>query len=323
MSAAGSERGAPAIPARLPASPAAEVGASRSGWRQVGRRLARDRRMPISGTILVLTVLAAAFASVIAPFDPIKLNVGPALEGPSGRYPMGLDNFGRDQLSRIIYGARISLMDAVVVVLGTLMLGLPIGILAGYHSGWLDNLLMRVVDMVVAFPWILVAMAIAIVAGLGLETVLSALVIVYSPMVARLTRGSVLAERERDYVMAAHALGASTPSIMLRHILPNASSPLVVQAVTIMSFSILAEASLSYLGLGTQPPTPSWGLMLADSGQYMSLAPHMAIFPGLAIACLVLGLNMLGDALRDQLDATSETGRVGAERGRPRSGPRV
>jgi peptide/nickel transport system permease protein len=230
---------------------------------------------------------------------------------------MGLDNFGRDQLSRIIHGARVSLMDAIVVVLGTLVLGLPIGILAGYHGGWLDNLLMRVVDMVVAFPWILVAMAIAIVAGLGLETVLAALVIVYSPMVARLTRGSVLAERERDYVVAAHGLGASTPSIMLRHILPNASSPLVVQAVTIMSFSILAEASLSYLGLGTQPPTPSWGLMLAESGPYMSLAPHMAIFPGLAIAGLVLGLNMLGDALRDELDATSETRSFGAGRERP------
>jgi peptide/nickel transport system permease protein len=258
--------------------------------------------MPLAGAILTLTVLAAAFAPVIAPFHPSKLNVGPALEGPSGRYPMGLDNFGRDQLSRIVHGARIALMDAIVVVLGTLVLGLPIGILAGYHGGWLDNILMRVVDMVLAFPWILVAMAIAIVAGLGLTTVLAALVIVYSPAVARLARGSVLAERERDYVLAAQALGASTRSVMLRHILPNASSPLVVQAVTIMSFSILAEASLSYLGLGTQPPTPSWGLMLAESGAYMSLAPHMAIFPGLAIAALVLGLNMLGDALRDELD---------------------
>jgi peptide/nickel transport system permease protein len=252
--------------------------------------------------ILAVVGLCAILAPVIAPYDPEKLGVGIPLQGPSAQHPMGTDNYGRDQLSRVIYGARISLLVAVTVVIGSLVLGMPLGMLAGYIGGTLDNLLMRLVDIVLAFPWILVAMAIATIVGPGLNTVLIVLAIVYSPMVARLARGVVLAEREREYVAAARVVGASTTWILLRHVLPNASSPLMVQAISIMSFSILAEASLSYLGLGTQPPTPSWGLMLADSGFYMGAAPHMAIFPGTAIVLLVLALNLHGDALRDELD---------------------
>jgi peptide/nickel transport system permease protein len=252
--------------------------------------------------ILSVVALAAILAPAVAPYDPEALGVGIPLQPPGAQHAMGLDNYGRDQLSRVIYGTRISLLVSVTVVLGALAVGLPLGLIAGYFGGGLDNLLMRLIDIVLAFPWILVAMGIATIVGPGLTTVLIALAVVYSPMVARLSRGVVLGEREREYVVAARVVGAPTGSIILRHILPNASSPLLVQAISIMSFSILAEASLSYLGLGTQPPTPSWGLMLADSGFYMGAAPHMAIFPGAAIVLLVLALNLFGDALRDELD---------------------
>lgn len=276
-----------------------------SEWRKRLRRLARDRRIPISTAFLLLVVFTALVGPALAPYDDREMNVAIPLTGPSSEHLMGVDNFGRDLFTRIIYGSRISLMAAVVVALGAMLIGLPIGLLTGYFGGWVDIAVMRPVDMLLSFPWILVAMAIATIAKPGFTTVLIALIVVYAPGVARLARSVVLSEREREYVEAARVAGASTPSIMLRHILPNISSPLLVQAISIMSFAILAEASLSYLGLGTQPPTASWGLMLAEGGFYMSVAGHMSIFPGVAIVLFVLMLTLLGDALRDELDPRS------------------
>lgn len=282
----------------------AESQSRRSRWR-AGSRLLRDRRIPISALFVALVVLIAIFAPVLAPASPLEMNVSNPLEGPSGEHPMGVDNFGRDLLTRVMYGARISLLAAVIVAAGSVLLGLPLGLLSGYFGGWVDISLMRPVDMILSFPWILVAMGIATVISPGFTTVLVALIVVYSPGVARMARSVVLAEREREYVEAARVVGVSTRSIMLRHILPNVSSPLLIQAISIMSFAILAEAALSYLGLGTQPPTASWGLMLAEGGFYMSVAMHMSIFPGIAIVLFVLALTLLGDALRDELDPTS------------------
>jgi peptide/nickel transport system permease protein len=285
-----------------PAAPTVAAPAREHLLRRGGRRLLGDLRVPLSLAVLGAIVLAALLAPWIAPDDPERMGAGRLLEPPSLAHPMGIDNYGRDQLSRVIYGTRISLLVSAIIVVGALAIGLPIGMLAGFRGGGIDNLLMRVVDIMLAFPWILVAMGIATLIGPGLNTVVVALAIVYSPQVARLARAAVLAEREREYVLAARVVGTRAGDILLRHIMPNAASPLLVQAISIMSFSILAEASLSYLGLGTQPPTPSWGLMLAESGFYMGAAPHMAIFPGLAIVLLVLALNMFGDALRDELD---------------------
>jgi peptide/nickel transport system permease protein len=266
------------------------------------RRLARDRRVPFAALALAVVFLAALFAPVIAPYDPIKMGVGPLLAAPSPAHLMGLDNYGRDEFSRVIFGARLSLSISALVAVSALIIGTVAGMAAGFYGSYVDGVISRLVDVVLAFPWVLVAMAMAIVVGPGLKTVVLALLVVYSPMMIRLARGAILAERQRDYVTSAVASGAGTGRILFRHILPNIASPLLVVTAGIMSFVILDEASLSYLGLGAQPPTPSWGLMLSESGFYLGRAPHMAIFPGIAIIILVLGLNLLADALRDELD---------------------
>lgn len=204
--------------------------------------------------------------------------------------------------SRVIYGARLSLLISTTISLATLIVGTVIGMLIGFHGGLLDSIVSRFVDIMLAFPWILTALVLALVVGPGLETVVLALTVVYLPMVIRLARGAVFVEREGDHVLAARAVGVKTGRIIFRHALPNIVSPLLVQAAIIMSYAILDEAALSYLGMGAQPPTPSWGLMLAESGFYLGAAPHLAIFPGVAIVLLVLGLNLFGDALRDELD---------------------
>ncbi len=278
------------------------IAARRPPWQHSVRRLARDRRVPFSITILVLVGLVALLAPSIAPYDPIKMPLGPLLQAPSAAHPMGLDNYGRDELSRVIYGTRLSLIVSATIAITTLIVGTVIGMLTGYYGGLVDNIVSRLVDIVLAFPWILTALVLALVVGPGLVTVVLALIVVYLPMVIRLARGAVFVEREADHVLAARAVGVRTSRIIFRHMLPNIVSPLLVQAAGIMSYAILDEASLSYLGLGAQPPTPSWGLMLSESGFYLGAAPHLAVFPGLAIILLVLGLNLFGDALRDELD---------------------
>jgi peptide/nickel transport system permease protein len=186
--------------------------------------------------------------------------------------------------------------------MGAVLLGLPLGLAVGYQGGWLDELIGRVLELVFALPWLLVAMVLAAIFSPSLNTALASLVVVYGPVVARVTRGAVLSERERDYVTAARVIGGSGAHIAVRHVLPNVVSPLVVLCTSIMSFAVLTEASLSYLGLGAQPPTPSWGRMLTESSTLFASAPHLTLVPGVAITGLVLALNLLGDALRDRLD---------------------
>lgn len=269
----------------------------------------RIRRTPpaMIGTVLVAAVVLVALgAPLLAAHDPAAQIATPLLR-PGGGFPGGTDQLGRDELSRIIFGARVSLYVGVLAVAVALALGGTAGILAGFYGGWIDNITMRVMDVLFALPALVLAIAITAVLGPSLTNVMLAIGIVYAPTFARIARGPALAVVRLPYVEAARAIGASTPAIMLRHILPNVSAPLLVQTTVSLSTAILTEAALSFLGLGTQPPTPSWGLMLSDARQYMLIDPWVAILPGLAIAVTVLGFNLLGDGLRDVLDPRIRT----------------
>jgi len=248
------------------------------------------RRRPLAhatftlGAAITLALVAVAGLSLLyTPADPLTMSITGRLQGPSGGHPFGTDQFGRDILSRVMAGAVTSIAVGVIAVGIGAALGVALGLLSGYVGGWLDETLMRLVDAVQGFPAILSAL-------------------LFTAVFARLTRGSVLELREREFVVAARALGARDRRLLLRHILPNTLAPLVVQATTSFPVAILAEAALAYLGLGTQPPHPSWGLMLKEAQNFLGMNPWFAVFPGGAIATAVLGLNLLGDGLRDLLD---------------------
>jgi len=251
--------------------------------------------------IIVLAMLAVA-APVFAPYDPQAQDYNQLLQGPSVEHPFGTDRIGRDLLSRIIYGTRISFMVGVVAVGVALVVGTPLGLIAGYFRGVADELIMRILDAFIAFPSIILALAIVAVLGSSLTNVMLAIGITSVPLFARLTRSQVLSLRERDYVLAATSTGASDFRVMLRHIMPNATSPLIVQATLGLGFAVLAEAGLGYLGVGVQPPTATWGSDLNQGSPLLERAPWLSIAPGMAIFVLVLSFNLLGDALRDQLD---------------------
>jgi peptide/nickel transport system permease protein len=266
---------------------------------------ARLLRAPVAaaGTVIVAVYLvAAASAPVLSPHDPLTMASRSLLAPPGGPFPLGTDQFGRDLLSRLLYGARVSLSVSFASVVLALAGGGAAGIASGYYGGRIDGLLMRVMDVIFAFPAVLLAIAIMAVAGTAVWTVIVAIGVVYTPQFARVSRASVLATRGLEYVEAAAALGAGARRILLRHILPNISAPLIIQTSLSLSLAILTESALSFLGLGTQPPTPSWGNMLADSRRFMATAPWTAVFPGVTIAMVVLGFNLLGDGLRDLLD---------------------
>jgi peptide/nickel transport system permease protein len=270
-------------------------------------RLARRTPPAVIGAVLVGCVLfVAAAAPVLTGHDPAAQIATPLLR-PSGAFPGGTDQLGRDELSRIIYGSRVSLFVGVLSVALALTLGGTTGVLAGFYGGWLDNVAMRSMDILFALPALVLAIAITAVLGPSLTNVMLAIGIVYAPTFARIARGPTLAVVRLPYVEAARAIGARTPAIMLRHIVPNVSAPLLVQTTVSLSTAILTEAALSFLGLGTQPPTPSWGLMLSDARQYMLIDPWVAVLPGVAIAVTVLGFNLLGDGLRDVLDPRIRT----------------
>jgi peptide/nickel transport system permease protein len=238
----------------------------------------------------------------VAPYSPTETHLDAVLKGPSSTYLFGTDELGRDLLSRIIYGARISLQVSFGSVLIAVPFGVAFGLIAGYFGGWLDNLISRLVDIAFAFPILLLALLLVAVLGTDLNNLIVALAIVYVPRFTRITRGSVLSAKADLYVDAARSLGCANLRIMLRHILPNIVSPIIVQATVNLATAVISEASLSFLGLGVQPPIPAWGSMLNAGKHYMEQYPHLAIFPGLAIAVTVLGFNFLGDGLRDALD---------------------
>ena len=266
---------------------------------------ARLLRAPVAaaGAVIVgVYLLAAASAPVLSPHDPLSMASRSLLAPPGGPFPLGTDQFGRDLLSRLLYGARVSLAVSFASVVLALAGGGAAGIASGYYGGPIDGFLMRVMDVIFAFPAVLLAIAIMAVAGTAVWTVIVAIGVVYTPQFARVSRAGVLATRGLEYVEAAAAMGAGARRILLRHILPNISAPLIVQTSLSLSLAILTESALSFLGLGTQPPTPSWGNMLAESRRFMAMAPWTAVFPGATIAMAVLGFNLLGDGLRDLLD---------------------
>lgn len=265
------------------------------------RRLRRGRLILLGLLLMGLPLLAALLAPWIAPSLPGKLDPMHRLAAPGGSHPFGTDEMGRDLLTQVIYGGRLSLLVGSLVVAVSTLLGTLCGLAAGYLRR-LDALVMRVMDGLLALPDLLLAIALMAALGPNVLNVVLALGAVYTPRIARLVRGSVLVVREQEFVQAAQALGATTPRAMLRHVLPNSMSPLIVQATFVFAFSILSEAALSFLGVGVPPYIPSWGNILASGRQFMMEAPWVTIFPGLAIVITVLGINLLGDGLRDILD---------------------
>ncbi len=256
----------------------------------------------VGAVIVLITVLSAVAAPWVTPYDPSSQQLSLRLERPGFAHPFGLDELGRDIFSRILAGARISLAVGLTVVSISSLVGILLGSISGYFGGWLDDLISRTIDVLLAFPGILLAIALVAVLGPSLVNVVMALSVIGWVGYARLVRGQVLKARELEFVQAARALGASTPRILLRHVIPTTMPAVMVQATLGMAGAILAEASLSFLGLGVQPPTPSWGTMLNGGRLHLLDAPHLTIFPGAAIAALVLGFNFLGDGLRDAVD---------------------
>lgn len=276
-------------------------GGGDSPARELCRRLWRSR-LAVTGFLLLLLVLVAAlFADLLAPYDPLTMTVSERMKAPSLTHLMGTDNFGRDIFSRVLHGARLSLEVGAAVMLLTVGVGVLFGLLSGYYRR-LDEPVMRVMDAMMAFPAILFGIAIMAVLGPKTINVVIALSVVYAPRTVRIVRASVLAVKQLDYVEAVRAQAAGHLRILFRHILPNCLSPLVVQATFNFAYAVLAEASLSFVGAGAPPPTPSWGNILSEGRIYMQNAPWITIFPGVAIALTVLGLNLAGDGLRDILD---------------------
>lgn len=265
-------------------------------------RMLRNFAFSAGLLLTVLLVVAALAAPLLAPHDPNFQDTSRRLEAPSDEHLLGLDDLGRDVLSRIVYGARVSLRVGFSVVIIASLIGITLGAIAGYFGGIADMLVMRLCDILLAFPGILLAIALVAVLGPSLNNVVLALATIGWVGYARLVRGQVLKVREMEYVTAAKALGARSPRVIVLHVLPNVINPVIVMATLGLAGAILAEAALSFLGLGVQPPTPSWGAMLTAGRRYLGLANHLAIFPGAAIMLAVMGLNFLGDGLIDALD---------------------
>ncbi len=266
-------------------------------------RQARRSTSFIVGGILILIVLGVTIVGLFyTPYDPIKMQISERLASPGLRHLLGTDPYGRDVLSRIMQGARNSVLVALMAVGGGMLVGILCGLAAGFSGGMRDEAMMRVMDILYAFPAVLSAILFSSIFGPSLLNCMIAIGIYNIPIFARVTRGSVLAAREEEYVAAAVAIGRSRSAVAWRHVMPNILSPLIIQGTLQFAGAILAEAGLSYLGLGTQPPYPSWGGMLRDAQTFMGLDPLLAIFPGIAIAITVLGFNLAGDGLRDMLD---------------------
>jgi len=281
----------------------------RSTFQVVKRRLLRDRIAMVSLSIILLTVLTAVFAPFLVPYDPIKPNYSEVLQPPSIEHLFGTDEFGRDIFSRVIYGTRYALIVGLGVVMLEAILGIVLGVLAGYFGGVIDEIIMRTVDVLLSIPSLVLAIALAAVLGGGLKNVIIAIGLITWVEFARLVRGQVLSIKEEPFIEAARALGVSDLKIIFRHILPNSLSPIIVYTTLSMPSAILISASLSFLGVGVQPPTPEWGLMVSEGRDFLGSAWWISTFPGLAIMVLSLAFNIVGDGLRDALDPRLE-GRI-------------
>jgi len=282
--------------ARQPAYPPA------NGLGRIWRPL-RRHRLAVGGLVVItLLALSALFADLVAPYSPLHIAMRERLQAPSPRHLLGTDDFGRDVLSRIIHGSRISLEVGAIAVGIAVAVGVVLGVGAGYLGGRTDSIIMRTMDVLLAFPAILLAIGIMAILGPSTANVMIAIGIVYIPIFARVVRGSTLQVKAQEYVEAARAMGSSDPRIVVRHILPGTLDTIIVQVSLSLAFAILAEAALSFLGMGTQPPTPSWGSMLSSGREWIERAPWLTLFPGMAIFVTVLALNVIGDGLRDALD---------------------
>jgi peptide/nickel transport system permease protein len=275
-------------------------------WQRALRRLVKRRAAVFGLAVVLLFIAIAAAAPLISPYDPLATSWAAVRKAPSAAHLFGTDEIGRDVLSRIIWGSRASLLAGILSVSLAMAIGVPLGLLCGYVGGWLDGTLMRIIDAMLAIPFLILAIALAAFLGPSLSNAMIAIGISQMPIFARLTRGQVLSVKHEDYIEAARAVGNPHLRIMLRHIFPNVVPPILVQATLATAAAIIAEASLSFLGLGQQPPNPSWGSMLNTARSFMSQAPWMSVWPGLAIFSLVLSLNLFGDGLRDALDPRRE-----------------
>jgi peptide/nickel transport system permease protein len=287
----------------LPASTLAAVTVTEAGpWRRAWRRLKRRRGALVGLAIVLMFVALAVFAPWLAPQDPIVTDWGAIRQAPSAAHWFGTDEIGRDVFARVVWGTRASLLAGVVSVSISLLLGVPIGLAAGFVGGWVDALISRITDAFLACPFLILAIALAAFLGPSLTNAMIAIGVSATPIFVRLTRAQVMTVRVEDYIEAARAVGNPPLRIALRHVLPNIMAPVIVQATLAVAAAVIAEASLSFLGLGQQPPAPSWGSMLNTAKNFIDNAPWMAIWPGLSIFLLVLSFNLLGDGLRDALD---------------------
>jgi len=283
--------------------PTTSAAARASGfWADTLHRVVRNRAAVVGGSVVAIFVVVALFAPVLAPFDPLKGRLGDRLRAPSAAHWLGTDELGRDVLSRVLHGARITAQVQVAAVGLALAIGTVLGLLAGYVGRSTDQTIMRLMDILMAFPGIFLALAIIAALGTGLANVIIATGIFLVPQFARVVRASILTLRDMEFVQAARALGQRDVAIVFRYLLPNSLAPIIVQTSLRMATVLLTASGLSFLGLGVQPPAPEWGAMLSNARSYMITAPHVAMMPGLAIALVVLGFNLLGDGLRDSLD---------------------
>ncbi len=281
-----------------------ELARPKSFWYKAFQQIIRNNRAILGFSVLLVLVLAAVFADQITPYDPYKVNYSNYKQPPSAEHFIGTDELGRDSFSRLIYGARISLMVGIVVSSISVTIGVALGAIAGYFGGIADMIIMRIVDLMQAFPFLVLAIALVAVFGPSLRNMMLALIVVYWIWFARVVRGMVLTLRETEFIVGAKAAGASDIGIIFRHILPNVFPVVVVQGSFSVAEAILIAAALSYLGLGAQPPTAEWGSMLSNAKELMRILPVMSIAPGVAIMVTVLAINFIGDALRDALDPT-------------------
>lgn len=273
-----------------------------SEFRLALRQLKKDRMSLVGLIIIAGMIFLAIFSPYLVPYDPAEQDLNNALESPSAAHPFGTDSFGRDVLSRVLNGARVSVIVGIVSCGIAILIGVPLGILAGYGGSKVDNLISRIIDGIMAFPPLLLAIVLMAVLGPSMINVMMALGVTISTHFARLTRGETLKVKEESFIMAARTMGLKSHQIVFRHILPNIVAPLIVQTSVTFAYAIIAEASLSFLGLGVQPPTPSWGLDLSDARKYVLTDPWLAMFPGIAIFLAVFGVNMFGDGLNSALN---------------------